>query len=401
MERFSVDVENRIVRALGAYLRATAQTDLPAAIRRYAKLAPKALMPHRDALMSALDDAGLRARIVEWLDDGKTPLKRDQRDLLRKVAVQADGWVDEVRALAGPEPRAERPAKSSEEAVDREREKTRRAREDLQRAKADAGERAKRLQSEIAERDRVIADLRRQLRDLSSDVTALAKVKGQAEAALERERRRHERDLERSAGDREKLQADTRAAKKEARELAQTVRRLERELEAARARANRKSRERPPAQQQRTPLAVPKGRMADAPETLEEWLSAPRVHLLVDGYNVTKAQGGFGDLRLESQRERLMDEIGRLARKHSAKATIVFDGADLARGAVGGSRRRSPVKVEYSKPPEIGDDHIVATLERLPQDPVVVVTNDRELQGRVAALGATVATSTQLLRLIR
>lgn len=37
----------------------------------------------------------------------------------------------------------------------------------------------------------------------------------------------------------------------------------------------------------------------------------------------------------------------------------------------------------------------------MPPDPVVVVTNDRELQGRARRLGATIASSNQLLTLIR
>jgi hypothetical protein len=44
---------------------------------------------------------------------------------------------------------------------------------------------------------------------------------------------------------------------------------------------------------------------------------------------------------------------------------------------------------------------MVALLERLPPDPVILVTNDRELQERAAAHGATIATSDQLVSLIR
>jgi rRNA-processing protein FCF1 len=57
--------------------------------------------------------------------------------------------------------------------------------------------------------------------------------------------------------------------------------------------------------------------------------------------------------------------------------------------------------VEYSTG-EIADDHLIARLEGLPVDnPVVFVTNDRELQRRAAALGATIATPSQLLALAR
>jgi len=43
----------------------------------------------------------------------------------------------------------------------------------------------------------------------------------------------------------------------------------------------------------------------------------------------------------------------------------------------------------------------VGLLDELPPSPVVVVTSDQELQGRASALGATIATSGQLLELIR
>jgi rRNA-processing protein FCF1 len=68
-----------------------------------------------------------------------------------------------------------------------------------------------------------------------------------------------------------------------------------------------------------------------------------------------------------------------------------------------GTRRleRGAVAVEYSSPDEVADDHLVAMLEAAPAAPAVLVTNDRDLQERAGALGATIATSQQLLALIR
>jgi predicted RNA-binding protein with PIN domain len=143
---------------------------------------------------------------------------------------------------------------------------------------------------------------------------------------------------------------------------------------------------------------VPPGRLPEDPETLDEWL-VPGVWLLVDGYNVTKAEGGFGNLSLASQRDRLVDEVRRLATRKRLRATVVFDGSKVPPG----TRRleRGPVAVEYSSPDEVADDHLVAMLEAAPADPAVLVTNDRDLQERAGALGATIATSQQLLALIR
>nr|MBA3350126.1 NYN domain-containing protein [Actinomycetota bacterium] len=180
--------------------------------------------------------------------------------------------------------------------------------------------------------------------------------------------------------------------------------RLEAELQAARSGTPRakKTTSRPHTPQapaRRIPLLVPKGRFEDDPDTLSEWLSAPGVMLLVDGYNVTKAEGGFGELALELQRDRLVEGVSALQLKTKAGATIVFDGSIVPPGI--GRPRKRRVKVVYSSQDETADDHIVALLEELPPLPVVVATNDKELRGRVRGLGATVATSGQLLALLR
>ena len=51
------------------------------------------------------------------------------------------------------------------------------------------------------------------------------------------------------------------------------------------------------------------GSHADDPDHLGRLLTLPRVHLVVDGYNVTKT--GYGDLPLADQRERLLGGLRR------------------------------------------------------------------------------------------
>ena len=121
--------------------------------------------------------------------------------------------------------------------------------------------------------------------------------------------------------------------------------------------------------------------------------------LVIDGYNVARAPGAFGELGLEQQRDRLVDRVSNLAVTRKLRPVIVFDGSDVDPGVR--TAPRGPVKVQYSAPGEIADDHIVALVEKQPPVPVVVVTNDRELQARVARLGATIATWGQLLSLTR
>jgi predicted RNA-binding protein with PIN domain len=144
---------------------------------------------------------------------------------------------------------------------------------------------------------------------------------------------------------------------------------------------------------------VPKGRLEDDPLTLDAWLDEPGIHLLVDGYNVTKSPAGFPDLDLASQRERLVEQLEKLALRKSAPTTVVFDGSEVPPGRSRLARTR--VRVEYSRPGETADDHLIAKLAALPPHPVVLVTGDRELQERAGAEGATIAVATQLLELAR
>jgi predicted RNA-binding protein with PIN domain len=76
---------------------------------------------------------------------------------------------------------------------------------------------------------------------------------------------------------------------------------------------------------------------------------------------------------------------------------VVFDGSDIAPGTSRLGKKR--VRVEYSRPGEIADDHLVAKLASLPPHPVVLVTGDKELQERAGAEGATIAVAAQLLEL--
>jgi predicted RNA-binding protein with PIN domain len=154
----------------------------------------------------------------------------------------------------------------------------------------------------------------------------------------------------------------------------------------------------PPTTNRRKLLKAPPGLLGDDPKTLDHWLRTENVQLLVDGYNVSKSVTGFAHLSLEDQRKRVVQAVNRLARKNGLVPIVVFDGAQAP--PVLARRGRGPAVVEYSAG-EIADDHLIARLVNLPSDPVVFVTNDKELQSRAQALGATIATSGQLLALAR
>jgi predicted RNA-binding protein with PIN domain/protein-tyrosine-phosphatase len=132
----------------------------------------------------------------------------------------------------------------------------------------------------------------------------------------------------------------------------------------------------------------------DDPARLDQLLALPRVHLVVDGYNVTKR--GFGDIPLEQQRNRLVKELSGLAAQTGAEVTVAFDGADRVHGLPAGPRT---VRVLFSRKGQTADD-LIRRLVRAEPDgrPVVVVSSDREVADSVRRSGAYPTSADALLR---
>ena len=59
---------------------------------------------------------------------------------------------------------------------------------------------------------------------------------------------------------------------------------------------------------------------------VRELLALPRMHLIVDGYNVTRAE--WDDVTLEAQRNRLLRGLAPLVAQTGAEITVVFDGTN-------------------------------------------------------------------------
>ncbi len=132
----------------------------------------------------------------------------------------------------------------------------------------------------------------------------------------------------------------------------------------------------------------------DDPGLLEHLLRVPRVHLLVDGYNVTKT--GYGRLPLADQRTRLMSSLEGLASRTKAEITCVFDGADVDTPPVMAPARR--VRLLFSAPGETADELIVRLVHAEPPGrPIAVVTSDREIVTAVRRAGARAVPSTIFL----
>src|SRR5262249_4781798 len=124
-------------------------------------------------------------------------------------------------------------------------------------------------------------------------------------------------------------------------------------------------------------------------------LALPRVHLVVDGYNVTKT--GYGALPLADQRARLVGALASVAGRAPAAGACVFGGA-----ALGGPGVFTPPPRGRGvfSPSGRAADEVIRRLvaEEPPGRPVVVVSSDREVVDGVRRRGAHPVSSEALLR---
>ncbi|WP_083975702.1 NYN domain-containing protein [Kitasatospora mediocidica] len=132
----------------------------------------------------------------------------------------------------------------------------------------------------------------------------------------------------------------------------------------------------------------------DDPALLDQLLAIPQVHLVVDGYNVTKT--GYPTLPLEQQRMRLLGGLAMLAQRTQAEVTCVFDGQDLDVPVIMAPPRG--VRVRFSRTGQTADELIRQLVRAEPQGrPVVVVSTDKEVADGVRKAGARPVASVLLL----
>lgn len=146
--------------------------------------------------------------------------------------------------------------------------------------------------------------------------------------------------------------------------------------------------------------APARGLATDDPAWLDQLLTMPNAHLIVDGYNVSKT--GYADLSLEHQRTRLVSGVAALAARTGAEVTVVFDGREVGAG-VRASLPPPPkrVRVLFSREGETADDVVRELAAAEPSGrPVIVVSSDREVVDGVRRSGAYTAPSALLVRRI-
>jgi predicted RNA-binding protein with PIN domain len=393
--------------------------DVPASLRAIARFTPA--KRHRlggPALAAALDtDDAFRAHVAEAMADAAPDLVRAVREhgpttsaapidlALVAYLVRPDGWLG-MLADANSRWAAER-----EIGADADAELTR-LRAELADLRAERRGEAGRVRDAVnragADLEVELAGLRRTLRDRTRELRTAERERDTARAGEDELRTRlgkqtsaGEADLRRvraRVADLERTVETARRGARDARDvddarlwllvdtLVQAAGGVRRELSLAAPTVR-------PADSVATSGGDPGGRSANDPAALDRLLALPNVHLIVDGYNVTKT--GYGDLPLADQRARLIGALAPLAAQSGAEITIAFDGG--ARPPIQPPVPRG-VRVLFSAVDEIADDLIRRLVAAEPAGrPVVVVTSDRQIVVDTARDGAWAAPSPVLL----
>lgn len=370
------------------------------------------LIPHIRTALGTLEGAAVDDRVKRLRSSPASRLAggRVRRELCGLLADGGPAWTALVRVLddeappeslqflagAGelPEPvSAASPQgtdaltleREREEAADRERQlrdrakKLKEQRDEARRRAAGAESRAESLEASLAE---LQADHDRVSRRVDELRGELDDARAERERAVERERRRQDarvRELEEELRDvrrRQEQEREERARRRREAEAAATA--------AAREEEHRKRRTSAGTAKVRPgrPTKLPKHIAADTTQEADALLGPGRL-VLIDGYNVTLKHRG--DLSLEEQRTWLIRQLQSLARSRGVRPEVIFDGRDLGvapRVAEGGRE----VTVRFSLEGVTADDEIEMAVVAT-DEPIVVVTDDRELRDRLRPHG--------------
>ncbi|WP_329561430.1 NYN domain-containing protein [Streptomyces uncialis] len=420
-------VRRRVVQIVSDGFGGLTVSELPSALRQYARFTPSRRAKFAgNAMAAALEsDPLFRQRIAEHLrenqgelagalDSGSPPPAADPLDVAAAAYVlRPAGWVKLV-AAAGEEAQRADAERADEEA----RAELDRLRVELAEARHHTRAETERLRADLDAARREAESLHRKLRAALSDVkrgeAALRKAHGEIDAV------RTETHVQRSAADSEARRLKSRLGEAEAAlEASRRAAREGRSVEDMRVRllldtllesaqGLRRELALPPVSVRpaETVEAVEPGRMTPKdiaaralsehdPAILDQLLALPQAHLLVDGYNVTKT--GYPQMPLEKQRLRLLGQLSLLAAQTGAEITCVFDGAELAAPVLLAPPRG--VRVLFSKP-KVTADELIRQLVRAepPGRPVIVASTDREVADGVAKAGARPVASVMLLK---
>jgi len=419
-------VRRRVVGIAADALGGLPPADLPASLRQYAKFTPVRRAKYAGtALAAALESEPVfRLRIadrlrlgqpelVKALEAGSVPGAADPMDVAAAAyLLRPAGWsrlvaeAGEQVERAGAEGAAAEAARLVEKLQEELAELRAQARADLERQRADAeGVRKeaeslrKKVRSLESDTKRAQADARKVHAELEAARTAAAVERSAAEGEARRLRHRIS-----------ELETAVEAGRRSAREgrsvedmrlrllldtVLQSAQGLQRELALPVTQIHPADLVDAVVPGSASPHDVARRALAeDDPALLDQLLAIPQVHLVVDGYNVTKT--GYPALPLEQQRIRLLGGLAMLAQRTQAEVTCVFDGQDLDVPVIMAPPRG--VRVRFSRTGETADELIRRLVRAEPQGrPVVVVSTDKEVADGVRKAGARPVASILLL----
>jgi hypothetical protein len=264
-------------------------------------------------------------------------------------------------------------------ATDRSREQLQRAREERDRARRRAEGAEARLERAERRAEAAEQDAARLAGELDRARGALDAAQAEQRRAVDRERRRGEARVE-------ELREELRGLRREAQEAAAQAQRRREAQRAAPAPDEGRDTEAGTGAVPGRPTRLPETVAWDSAEGVDLLLGPARL-VLVDGYNVT-LQHRPG-LDLPGQRDWLVRRLATLAAQRRVRPVVVFDGErGSGQRPAAGARE---VEVRFTPAGVTADDELVFAVEALPPDePVVVVTDDRELTARLRVLAADV-----------
>lgn len=370
------------------------------------------LLTYVRAALNALEDGLVTPRMAQLraIPSGKLVSGRSRRDLCRLLAAGGPLWRETAERLARDEEAARRfdwllkgeePPRSPAPVSSGPQSRTTSGAGRPNRPKRDPETRA---------RGRELVEQRDAARRRATGLEARLEIERERNAALQvrldevtAERNELARRLEDVAAEREQaLDRATRHAEAQlaaAREELRTLRRAEEERRQGRRReagrragAGRRAQRNDPLGARRPqrvatagrPSRLPGGMAPGTADAAAALLVAGR-YVLVDGYNVTKQHRDH--LPLEHQRLWLVRLLEGLVARTGVRCRVVFDGDPLASPPATSSRA---VGVTFTKG-ETADDELVGMVAALaPDEPVVVVTDDRELATRLGDLGVDI-----------
>ena len=411
-------VRTRIAELGAEALGALPKVDVPQQLRAVARFTPakRARLGAGAIIASLRDSVAFRTAVVEWCREHRPAvldLSGDDAAAVAAAAVllgedTAPHYVELVsRRASDAGLRAQRDAAITRaEKAENELTKVRAELDAVQgavdRVRAEGETELERLRKRLREQGVRVRAAKDEAENASAEI---ARVRAEADARLKALTEQRDRERERAEAERtraERAEADAEIARQSAREARQAdevrlallvdtldgaVTGLRRELALGGSGPR-------PADMVRGATAAQGvvGRVED-PAALDRLLALPSVHLVVDGYNVTKT--GYPELSLSDQRDRLVRQLAALAARTSAEVTLVFDGAGVV--AVPTTAPRG-VRVLFSDPGVLADDVIRALVTAEPEGrPVVVVTSDRAVADSVRRRGAHPVPSAVLL----